>query len=154
MRGSGDRSVAIGHPIVGTMELIAAAGPDGAGPQLLFCENETNLEAGAARGRALARNGEAVQAARRHRKAGSASTASRTLSRISVGPASLSYWRWYCILRTSIVILYLMVIYLTAFEIGKRRGYCFRSVNGIQSVGTMSCPGWTCSVLLVLVRAT
>ena len=26
------------------MELIAAPGPDSAGPQLLFCENETNLE--------------------------------------------------------------------------------------------------------------
>jgi hypothetical protein len=25
------------------MELLAAAGPDGSGPQLLFCENETNL---------------------------------------------------------------------------------------------------------------
>ena len=44
MRASGDRSVAIDHPIVGTMELIAAPGPDGADPQLLFCENETNLE--------------------------------------------------------------------------------------------------------------
>ena len=43
MRASGDRSVAIDHPIAGTMELIAAPGPDGAGPQLLFCENETNL---------------------------------------------------------------------------------------------------------------
>ena len=31
------------HPIVGSMELIGAAGPDGTGPQLLFCENETNL---------------------------------------------------------------------------------------------------------------
>ena len=44
MRASGDRSVAIDHPIAGTMELIAAPGPDGADPQLLFCENETNLE--------------------------------------------------------------------------------------------------------------
>ena len=44
LRASGDRSVAIDHPIVGAMELIAAAGPDGADPQLLFCENETNLE--------------------------------------------------------------------------------------------------------------
>jgi len=44
LRASGDRSVAIDHPIVGAMELIGAAGPDGAGPQLLFCENETNLE--------------------------------------------------------------------------------------------------------------
>src|SRR5215472_1242001 len=44
LRASGDRSVAIDHPIVGAMELIAAAGPDGAEPQLLFCENESNLE--------------------------------------------------------------------------------------------------------------
>jgi hypothetical protein len=44
LRASGDRSVAIDHPIVGAMELIAAAGRDGAEPQLLFCENETNLQ--------------------------------------------------------------------------------------------------------------
>jgi len=44
LRASGDRSVAIDHPIVGAMELTGGAGPDGAGPQLLFCENETNLE--------------------------------------------------------------------------------------------------------------
>ncbi len=43
LRAAGDRSVAIDHPIVGAMELIGAAGPDGADPQLLFCENETNL---------------------------------------------------------------------------------------------------------------
>jgi Glycosyl hydrolase family 63 C-terminal domain len=42
LRASGDRSVAIDHPIVGAMELIGAAGPDAADPQLLFCENETN----------------------------------------------------------------------------------------------------------------
>jgi hypothetical protein len=44
LRASGDRSVTIDHPIVGAMELIAAPGPDGADPQLLFCDNETNLE--------------------------------------------------------------------------------------------------------------
>jgi hypothetical protein len=43
LRASGDRSVTLDHPIVGSMELIGAAGPDGTGPQLLFCENETNL---------------------------------------------------------------------------------------------------------------
>jgi hypothetical protein len=43
LRAPGDRSVPIDHPFAGTLELIAAAGPDGAGPQLLFCENETNL---------------------------------------------------------------------------------------------------------------
>ena len=35
--------MAIDHPIVGPMELIGAAGPGGAGPRLLFCENDTNL---------------------------------------------------------------------------------------------------------------
>jgi Mannosylglycerate hydrolase MGH1-like glycoside hydrolase domain len=43
LRASGDRSVTVDHPFVGTMELISAAGPDGADPRLLFCENETNL---------------------------------------------------------------------------------------------------------------
>jgi mannosylglycerate hydrolase MGH1-like protein/glycosyl hydrolase family 63 len=44
LRESGDRSVAIDHPVVGAMELIGGAGPDGAQPELLFCDNETNLE--------------------------------------------------------------------------------------------------------------
>ena len=43
LRASGDRSVAIDHPFLGALELIGAAGPGGADPQLLFCENETNL---------------------------------------------------------------------------------------------------------------
>ena len=43
LRASGDRSVTIDHPFAGTLELLAAAGPDGAVPQLLFCENETNF---------------------------------------------------------------------------------------------------------------
>ena len=43
LRASGDRSVTIDHPFLGTLELLAAAAPDGTGPQLLFCENETNL---------------------------------------------------------------------------------------------------------------
>jgi hypothetical protein len=43
LRASGEASVTIDHPIVGPMELTGAAGPDGTGPQLLFCENETNL---------------------------------------------------------------------------------------------------------------
>ena len=42
LRASGDQSVLIDHPFLGTLELIAAAGPGGAEPQLLFCENETN----------------------------------------------------------------------------------------------------------------
>ena len=40
---SGDGSVNIDRPFLGTLQLIAAAAPDGADPQLLFCENETNL---------------------------------------------------------------------------------------------------------------
>ena len=43
LRASGDRSVAIDHPFLGALELIGAAAPGGADPQLLFCENETNL---------------------------------------------------------------------------------------------------------------
>ena len=43
MRASGDRSVTIDHPFLGALELTAAAAPDGTGPQLLFCENQTNL---------------------------------------------------------------------------------------------------------------
>jgi hypothetical protein len=42
LRASGDGSATIDHPFLGTLELIAAAGPDGTDPQLLFCENETN----------------------------------------------------------------------------------------------------------------
>jgi hypothetical protein len=40
--GDTDGSVAIEHPFVGTLELVADAGPDGAAPEVLFCENETN----------------------------------------------------------------------------------------------------------------
>jgi hypothetical protein len=43
MRASGDQSVTIGHPFLGTLELTAAAAPDGTGPRLLFCENQTNV---------------------------------------------------------------------------------------------------------------
>ena len=43
LRASGERSVTIDHPFAGTLELIGAAAPGGADPQLLFCENETNL---------------------------------------------------------------------------------------------------------------
>jgi hypothetical protein len=35
--------VTLTHPICGPMELLAAAGPDGAPPETLFCENETNV---------------------------------------------------------------------------------------------------------------
>ena len=40
--GGTDGSVAIEHPFLGTLELVADAGPDGAAPEVLFCENETN----------------------------------------------------------------------------------------------------------------
>jgi hypothetical protein len=39
---AGDSCVGIGHPFLGELELIAGPGPDGTGPVLLFCENETN----------------------------------------------------------------------------------------------------------------
>ena len=43
MQASGDRSVTIDHPFLGALDLTAAAAPDGTAPQLLFCENETNV---------------------------------------------------------------------------------------------------------------
>ena len=43
MGASGDQSVTIDHPFRGPLELIAATARDGTGPQLLFCENETNV---------------------------------------------------------------------------------------------------------------
>ena len=42
LRRRGDGVVAIDHPIVGPMELVALPGPDGADPVALFCDNETN----------------------------------------------------------------------------------------------------------------
>src|ERR1700689_4373688 len=36
-------AVSVGHPFLGELELLAGAGPDGALPEALFCENETNL---------------------------------------------------------------------------------------------------------------
>ena len=44
LRASGDRSVAIDHPIAGAMEPVAAGRPGRCWPELLFCDNETNLE--------------------------------------------------------------------------------------------------------------
>jgi hypothetical protein len=37
-------SVGITHPVLGDLELLAAPGPDGTDPELLFCENETNTQ--------------------------------------------------------------------------------------------------------------
>jgi hypothetical protein len=42
MAATSDASVAIEHPFCGQLELLADAGPDGTGPAVLFCENETN----------------------------------------------------------------------------------------------------------------
>ena len=42
LRGRTDGSVAIDHPFLGALELLAGAGPDGVAPTALFCENETN----------------------------------------------------------------------------------------------------------------
>ncbi len=40
---AGAARVTLTHPFVGTMELLAAAGPDGVVPPTLCCENETNV---------------------------------------------------------------------------------------------------------------
>ena len=37
-------SVAVDHPFLGDLELLAGAGPDGVAPTALFCENETNTQ--------------------------------------------------------------------------------------------------------------
>src|SRR4029453_10947114 len=42
LRSRADGSVAIDHPFLGDLELLAGAGPEGAAPTALFCENETN----------------------------------------------------------------------------------------------------------------
>ena len=44
LEATGDDSVAVHHPFLGELELLAAPGPDGAAPDALFCENETNVE--------------------------------------------------------------------------------------------------------------
>ena len=44
LEGTGEGSVAVQHPFLGDLELLAAPGPDGAVPTALFCENETNNE--------------------------------------------------------------------------------------------------------------
>jgi Mannosylglycerate hydrolase MGH1-like glycoside hydrolase domain len=42
IEAAGETSARIGHPFLGTLELLAGAAPDGTAPELLFCENETN----------------------------------------------------------------------------------------------------------------
>jgi hypothetical protein len=42
-QGTTTPTVEVAHPFLGDLELIAGNGPDGTAPDLLFCENETNL---------------------------------------------------------------------------------------------------------------
>jgi Mannosylglycerate hydrolase MGH1-like glycoside hydrolase domain len=42
LRGGDEPKVALEHPFLGSLELLAGAGPDGTSPVALFCENETN----------------------------------------------------------------------------------------------------------------
>jgi hypothetical protein len=44
LRASGERSITIDHPFLGMLELIGATGPDGADPELIFCDNDTNAD--------------------------------------------------------------------------------------------------------------
>ena len=43
LSAAGDGTVSIQHPFGGELQLLAGAGPDGAAPVPLFCENETNV---------------------------------------------------------------------------------------------------------------
>ncbi len=43
LSAAGDGTVSVRHPFGGELELLAGAGPDGAAPVPLFCENETNV---------------------------------------------------------------------------------------------------------------
>jgi hypothetical protein len=42
LHGRPDGVIAIDHPFLGDLELLAGPGPDGSAPTALFCENETN----------------------------------------------------------------------------------------------------------------
>jgi hypothetical protein len=44
MTATGRASVAVPHPFLGELEFLAGPGPDGTRPELLFCDNETNLD--------------------------------------------------------------------------------------------------------------
>ncbi len=44
LAATSDTSVRVSHPTLGELELLAAPGPDGTPPSLLFCENETNTQ--------------------------------------------------------------------------------------------------------------
>ena len=40
---TGPTTVAVPHPFLGELELVAGPAPDGTDPTLLFCDNETNM---------------------------------------------------------------------------------------------------------------
>ncbi len=42
MSAAGGSALTVDHPFLGSLEMVAGAGPDGASPVPLFCENETN----------------------------------------------------------------------------------------------------------------
>ena len=44
MTATGPTTVGIPHPFLGELELVAGPGPDGTTPELLFCDNETNVD--------------------------------------------------------------------------------------------------------------
>jgi hypothetical protein len=44
LEAAGADAVAVHHPFLGELELLAGPGPDGVTPAALFCENETNTE--------------------------------------------------------------------------------------------------------------
>jgi hypothetical protein len=46
LRQDGTSRIAIGHPFLGDLELVASPAPDGAEPYMLFCENETGRKDG------------------------------------------------------------------------------------------------------------
>jgi len=43
LSGAGGSAITVEHPFLGSLELLASAGPDGTSPVPLFCENETNV---------------------------------------------------------------------------------------------------------------
>ncbi|MDO1767674.1 hypothetical protein Q2354_27570, partial [Escherichia coli] len=43
LRSVADDQVAVSHPVFGDLSWELDAGPDGALPEVLFCENDTNL---------------------------------------------------------------------------------------------------------------
>src|SRR5690349_11656460 len=42
LRAGDGAAIDVDHPFLGPLEIVAAPGPDGADPRLLFCDNETN----------------------------------------------------------------------------------------------------------------